>query len=173
MPTNPPTKTNGAKVSNATKSATPETDTSPDCDDLTQDDAVTPPKEHKTATQDNSTKPPAVSTETQPTKPNEAVMAAASEISAERQVILAKHDALREQSNARLEELVINAGDGLEEEDFQLPAPTPSAEDGEVSPSSAEFLDSAIPSLALVIQGRYVLQCVFALCSRIFYLLSY
>jgi hypothetical protein len=114
--------------------------------------------EHKTATQDSSAKPPAVSNKTQSAKLNEAVPAAAPVISAERRAVLAKHDAFRLQCNARLEELVNKARNGLEEEDFQLPAPTPSAQNGEVSPSSIEFPDFAIPSLAVVIQGRYVLK---------------
>jgi hypothetical protein len=165
VPTNPPTKIQVAKEPNATEFATPETNTSPDCEDLTQDGVLTPPpREHKTATQENLAKPLAVSNETQSTKPNEVAPAAAPVISAERQALLAKHDALRERSNLRLEDLVNKARQGLEEEDFQLPTPTPSAKEGEVLSSSKEFPDFAIPSLALVIQGRYVLLCVFALC---------
>jgi hypothetical protein len=132
---------------------------------LTQDNAVTAaPRENKTASQENSTKPQAVSNETQSTNPNEAVPVAAPVISAERRALLAKHNALREESNARLQELVNKVRHGLEEEDFQLPAPTRVANDGEILSSSTDFPDIAIPSLALVIQGRYVLQCVFALC---------
>lgn len=135
-----------------------------------QDDAVKPgSKEHKMATQDASTKSSAVSNEIQSMKPNEAIPAgskAAPEISAERQAVLAKHDILREESNRRLGELVKKARDGLDEEDFHLPSPTLSAEDGEFSASSTEFPDFAISSLALVVQERYVLQCVFSSIDR-------
>jgi hypothetical protein len=83
----------------------------------------------------------------------------------ERQGILANHDRLREQCLARLETLVNNAGDGLKAVNFQLATPTPLAKVGEVSPSSAEFPDFAIPSLALVIQGR----CVSTVCIRVMF----
>jgi hypothetical protein len=129
-------------------------------DDSTERAAIVTPE-----TKDDSAKRTAVDNKTQSAKPNEAVPAAASEVSAERQAILAKHNGLRQQCLACLEKLVNNAGDGLEKENFQLPAPTPLAKDGEVSPSSAEFPDSAIPSLALVIQGR----CVSTVCIRVMF----
>ena len=70
---------------------------------------------------------------------------------------------LRVQYQSRLDELIKQHAEGLEEENFQLPAPSKVdsvlEEETNVS-SSLEFPECAIRSLALLIQERWVIQQV-------------
>ena len=138
-------------------------DESMDCGDLTTGDipaASAAPKQPKPGT---TKAKPLAKKQSQPVKPSPSKPAAAIGLSAERKAALGKNEMLRVQYQSRLDELIKRAREGLEEENFQLPAPSKVdsvlEEETNVS-SSLEFPECAIRSLALLIQERWVIQQV-------------
>lgn len=72
--------------------------------------------------------------------------------------IIAKYDALRSRYRRRAEELIQRGNDGLEEEKFQLPSPnneTETNKGNQIVPrcDNADFPESLVPNLAVLIQG--------------------
>lgn len=141
---------------NAALSPTPKVGTTKestmDCVDLMNDDNA-PSKEPNTtkkmATDEAKEKPPQIKRQIK-TPPS--VLESSIVISAERNSLLTKYEALRAQYAPRLDELVAKARDGLEEERFDLPSPN--ATSGNIRDTSTDFPDAAILTLALIIQER-------------------
>jgi len=75
------------------------------------------------------------------------------ELSEEQKALLVKHKEMKRQCRQRSEQLVRVVREGIDEEDFEMPA---AEKDNNLS-SDEEFPDTVVNNMALLIEGRYVL----------------